>query len=214
MILCKVCHRVITVTRTVVVCLHGSVNNCCLGSHLFPATSVSSAVSVTSITSATSADFQFSVSPVVRGTCTSQPALAPLPNPLPPRCLTKVIKIIPRGSRDWVVAKLASILELVCRVNDQASYFRLFRFWFLCLQVPARGGHRRSLSDISRIWRLLLRTDVKLFHRTFLHWLGPRWQDSSVYLSVFLRCKPDWFAEEGWWSEAHWCKLHATPPCS
>ena len=72
--------------------------------------------------------------------------MIPLVDPLPPRCVSKVIKRIPRVCRDRAAAKLASILETVYSLNDHASWVRLLQFCSRCLRVHARGRHRRSLS--------------------------------------------------------------------
>ena len=44
--------------------------------------------------------------------------------------------------------------------------------------------------------------------------VGSRRQDSSIFLPLLLRCQPDCFAEEGWWSETHCGWLYSPPPCS
>ena len=140
MVLCKVCHRAIATTRAGLIRVHGPVHNRCPGSYCSPATptltssasstfpattGTSSSASSTSHTTSAStaisntADNQSSANIGVSGE--SRPHLIPLVDPLPPRCVSKVIKRIPRVCRDRAAAKLASILETVCSLNDHAS---------------------------------------------------------------------------------------------
>ena len=130
MVLCKMCHRAIATTRAGLIRVHGPVHNLCPGSYCSPATPTltSSASSTSPATTATSSsasstshttsastaisnstDNQSSANIGVSGE--SRPHLIPLVDPLPPRCVSKVIERIPRVCRDRAAVKLASILE-------------------------------------------------------------------------------------------------------
>ena len=131
---CAVCRRTIAVTAVGVVRVHGPVTMRCPGSHRPPTTS--EAIASSSVSRGLQRD-----DPV---THPSQP-LSVSSFPLPPRCVFRVIKRIPRASRSLAGSNLASILDAVTRENDHASWNRLLRFCSWCFKVPSRGGHRRSL---------------------------------------------------------------------
>ena len=82
-----------------------------------------------------------------QGGSSSQPLQPTQPTQLPPKCSAKIIKRIPRASRELARAKQALVLETVARVNDHASWDRLLRFCSSrCFRAPSRGGHRRSMA--------------------------------------------------------------------
>ena len=57
----------------------------------------------------------------------------------------RVMKRIPRSSRNCAATKLAAILVDVVVKNNVESWSRLFNFSSRCLVIPRRGGRRRSL---------------------------------------------------------------------
>ena len=59
----------------------------------------------------------------------------------------KILKRVPRASRDLSARKLAEILGRVSSDGSESSWDRLFCFPARCLRVPDRGGHRRSLAS-------------------------------------------------------------------
>ena len=63
------------------------------------------------------------------------------------RFSVKILKRIPRASRDMSARKLAEILDRVSSDGSESSWDRLFCFHARCLRVPDRGGHRRSLAS-------------------------------------------------------------------
>ena len=83
----------------------------------------------------------------------SPPAGAPIPanhstfNPSRPG--VKILKRVPRASRDLGARKLATILDGVVKDNSAASWDRLIRFPARCLRAPKRGGHRRALASLT-----------------------------------------------------------------
>ena len=58
----------------------------------------------------------------------------------------KIVKRIPRASREHAASKLAAILDDVTAANNVASWTRLLNFPRRCLRVPVRGGSRWSLA--------------------------------------------------------------------
>ena len=60
----------------------------------------------------------------------------------------RVLKRIPRASRDQAGLKLATILEGVVSRNDAPAWERLLLFSTRCLRVPARCGRRWSLATL------------------------------------------------------------------
>ena len=134
---CAVCRCTIAVTVAGVVRVHGPVTMRCPGSHGPPTTT--EAIASSSVSRGLQCD-----DPVTRP---SQP-LSVSSFPLPPRCVFRVIKRIPRASRALAGSKLASILDAVTKDNDHASWNRLLRFCSLCFKVPSKGGHRRSLVTV------------------------------------------------------------------
>ena len=57
----------------------------------------------------------------------------------------KLLKRIPRTSREHAAKKLISILDGISAINDIDTWMRLLKFPRRCFQVPHRGGRRRSL---------------------------------------------------------------------
>ena len=131
---CAVCCRTIAVTAAGVVRVHGPVTMRCPGSHRPPTTT--EAIASSSVSRGLQCD-----APIMHP---SQP-LSVSSFPLPPRCVFRVIKRIPRASRALIGSKLASVFDAVTRENDIASWNRLLRFCLRCFKVPSRGGHHRSL---------------------------------------------------------------------
>ena len=68
-------------------------------------------------------------------------------NTEPPRSTVKLLKRIPRTSRDHAAKKLATILDQVVLNNNTAYWDGLFSSAPRYLRVPRRGGHCRSLAS-------------------------------------------------------------------
>ena len=68
---------------------------------------------------------------------------------LPPRNNCKIIRRIPKNSRDQAARKLASILNAVVAINDHASWSRLLCFASRCLRVPLNRSQGRQGSLVS-----------------------------------------------------------------
>ena len=64
------------------------------------------------------------------------------------RPFVKVLRQIPRSSRDRGARKLAAILSDVMTTNSIAAWTRLIRLPKRCFRVPKRGGKRWSLSSL------------------------------------------------------------------
>ena len=68
--------------------------------------------------------------------------------PLPLKSLVKILKRIPRASREQAAAKLAKILDAIVSKDgddDHVSWDRLLQFSVRCFRVPARRAKRCSL---------------------------------------------------------------------
>ena len=86
--------------------------------------------------------------------------------PLPLKPSVKILKWIPRTSREQAGLKFASILETVVSKNDHASWLRLLQFSSKCLRVPQRGkGGKRSTLASSVNKQLREETDPPLPQR-------------------------------------------------
>ena len=108
------------ITRSGLVRVHGPVTNCCPGSRNPPLTCT---------------PLQDTPTPDVARALSL------------PRLFAKILKRIPRASRDLSARKLANILDRVTMDNSESSWDRLFCFAPRCLRVPDRGGHQRSLAS-------------------------------------------------------------------
>ena len=60
----------------------------------------------------------------------------------------KILKRVPRASREQCLTKLSNLLESVVANNNLASWERLMRFPTRCLRVPSRCGRRWSLATM------------------------------------------------------------------
>ena len=61
--------------------------------------------------------------------------------------LSKILKRIPRGSRDLAAHKLSSVIDKVVRINDEGTWNDLFQFNSKYLFAPIRGGRCRNLTS-------------------------------------------------------------------
>jgi len=131
---CSVCHRQIAVTAAGWIRQHGPVSARCQGSRQPPALSVQSD------------HLSSAASPILAEV--SAPDSAALSSlSLPPRPTVKILKYLPKASRESAGKKLASILGGVVSKNDHASWTRLLRFSSRCLRHPGRGGRHWSLAS-------------------------------------------------------------------
>ena len=130
---CSVCHRAISVTAAGLVRLHGPVHSRCPGSHKPPALQIQSTPSHPPGDSGDN--------------CGLSPSQYHSPSPvLPPRSTVAILKRIPCVCREASAKELASILEVIVRLNNHLSWYRLLRLATRCFHVSSRGGHRWSLS--------------------------------------------------------------------
>ena len=65
----------------------------------------------------------------------------------PCRPSAKILKRIPKASRDCCRRKLAAILGAVVADNNHEPWYRLLRFGDRCLRQPIRGGKRWPLAS-------------------------------------------------------------------
>ena len=134
---CAVCHRSIYINASGLVRVHGPVKSRCPGSHQAPLVGASSPSRAPLAKPSVSA----AVNP-------SSPDLSGLPLlSLHPRNKCKIIKRIPKNSRERVAGKLTTILEAVVANNDHASWDRFLRFGSRCLRVPSSIGRSMSLTS-------------------------------------------------------------------
>ena len=60
----------------------------------------------------------------------------------------RILKRLPRGSRECAAWKLTSILNsVIADIDDISAWSRLLHFSSKCFQQPRRGGHNRSLAS-------------------------------------------------------------------
>ena len=131
---CGVCLRQMPLRRDGTIRVHGPVSRRCAGSGGSPS---AIAPETREAQDPGSADYVPSTSRAL-----SPPPVASF-SPLP---RVRVLKRLPRASRDPAARKLASILEEVTTVNSAHSWLRLLRFPRRCLRTPRRGGLRWSLA--------------------------------------------------------------------
>lgn len=115
---------------------HGPVSNRCAGSNNRPAppdTGDSSSQSTVSVA-------------VTSPTSNSEPPSSQFSLRQVPQ--VRILKRIPRASREQSLKKLASILEGVVSSNCPRAWERLFHLSARCLRVPARSGRRWSLATM------------------------------------------------------------------
>ena len=135
----SVCRRTIAVTAAGLLRLHGPVSARCPGSRQPPAAPVDqSANSSPSYLASSGHEVNFDVEAAAPH--------APHSLPLPPRPPVRILKCLPKASRELAGKKLAAILDAVVSRNDHASWDRLLRFSSRCLMHPGRGGRRWSLA--------------------------------------------------------------------
>ena len=134
---CAICLRSCSVTSVGLIRAHGPVASRCSGSHQ-PAVP---AVPIGSDTAAS--DPVLSTSNPLLNTTSSDPT--PIQISVPQ---VKIIKRIPRASREQALSKLANILEGVVNNNSPSSWERLFLFSTRCLRVPSRSDRRWSLATM------------------------------------------------------------------
>ena len=127
---CAICYRIMPLTRAGLVHVHGPVGNRCRGSCNLPL--------IPNLG-------QGELSPGIGASPPSSPPTREVLNA--PRSTVKILKRIPRASRDHTARKLATILDQVVLSNNTASWDHLFSFAPHCLRVQRRGGHRRSLAS-------------------------------------------------------------------
>ena len=130
---CAACRRVFTLTKAGLVRAHGPVDSRCPGSKAPPASSIVASQPLTNAPRAR---------PVLSDCGEAE---EPQRLDLLPRHSVKLLKRIPRGSREGAAKKLASLVETAVAKNDQPSWSRLLLFPARCLRAPKRGVRRWNL---------------------------------------------------------------------
>ena len=164
---CVVCLRSISLSASGLVHVHGSTDNRCPGSNQQPQRAPMDPPlrqqtplpqSQPQPTPASQEAPSLSLSP--QSAVASPPvdasvgtASGPTQSPVPPTFTwqtprVRMLRRIPRASRDQASAKLTTILEGVVGSNSVTAWERLPYFSVCCLRVPPRGGHRRSLATL------------------------------------------------------------------
>ena len=131
---CAVCLRQITVTNAGVIHLHGPVGARCPGSGQPTGQPPGTVLS------------QLAQASPVGGAAVTSHRAVPTAS-LPPRPSAKVLKRVPKASRELCGRKLADLLNAVVRKNDHDAWVRLLGFSARCLSAPPRGGKWRSLAS-------------------------------------------------------------------
>ena len=135
---CPACSRSMPVTKAGSIRVHGPLGNRCVGSGMYPSSAPNTVVG-TPTAPANSAE------PTPSSEEPSRPASA---SEIPPTgSFVKILKRIPKASREQCGKKLASILDACVEKNDHTVWDRLLRFSSRCLRAPRRGGKRRSLAS-------------------------------------------------------------------
>ena len=133
---CSTCHRSIALTASGVVHCHGPRSSRCSGSGQ-PAVQV-----------AANPPFSISLTPLPQlQTRTTTQVQPPRTTTGPTRASGKILKRIPRASRDRCGKKLAVILDAIVTDNKYENWYRLLRFADRCLRQPHRGGRRWHLAS-------------------------------------------------------------------
>ena len=144
---CPVCRRSIAVTAAGFVRVHGPVGDRCAGSREVPchdpclATDVASSHAV-----AGAAVTSHSASSQVLSSPSPSEGLPELVLSCRPDHSVRILKRVPRASRQQAASKLACIVQDVVDLNTVEAWVRLMKFSRRCLARPSRGGHRRSLA--------------------------------------------------------------------
>ena len=110
--------------------IHGPVSSRCPGSELPPSSQPN-----------TSQDYPLSASPPSHQNCAQLN---------PGRANNRILKRIPRPTRDVAATKFAEILNDVCSNNNPEAWSCLFLFNRRCLRAPPRGGIRRNLATFAQ----------------------------------------------------------------
>ena len=137
--LCNICGRDMPLRSDGKVRTHGPVSNRCPGSDSSPVRAAAIDTPASHLVSQPSAVSSSSLPP---NTTSVDPSTIN-----PGRCIGKIIKRIPRGSRHQTARKLSNILDDIIANNSNDAWERLFLFPRRCLQVPKRGGRRRNLAN-------------------------------------------------------------------
>ena len=138
---CAVCCRLISAG---LIRQHGSLRSCCPGSHQQPGSGPSVSAPLSQQPHCPGGMHACSRPPHCLSTDTRQ-------RPLPLKCSVKILKRIPRASREQAAAKLAKILDAVVSKDghdDHDSWDRLLQFSARCFHVPARRAKCCSLPSM------------------------------------------------------------------
>ena len=133
--ICSFCCLPFCVTKAGLLRIHGPIDSRCLGSGKLPAQCLST------------------------GPCNDLKSSLPQQQPALSHCETfsspfsnsnsfRVLKRVPRESRDLAARKFASIIDEVVLLNNHTSWSRLLKFAFHCFRQPSRGGKRWKLAKL------------------------------------------------------------------
>ena len=135
---CAVCCRLISVTAAGLIRQHGPLRNRCPGSRQQPGPGSQSGVS-----SSLSQQPHGAVGMHAASSSSSQIPTVTQHCPLPLKCSVKILKRIPRASREQAASKLATILDAIVSNGDHASWCRLLavqRAVFSCCRGRCQNG--------------------------------------------------------------------------
>ena len=132
---CSVCHLPYSVTRAGAIRTHGPVHNRCQGSGKPPSV-IPPCVPRDNAIAVTCTPYTSTNQPPPSDTVTLSPVAS-----------SRILKRVPRGSRDHAAKKMASIVQNVVIGNDPLTWQRLLLFAPRCLRVPRRGGKRWKLTS-------------------------------------------------------------------
>ena len=220
---CSVCLRSVSVGSTGLIRVHGPVTNRCQGSHQPPASSRPLTLTTARHAPTRGVD---AGSRTADGKSTETPSSAGELSLCDfgfgwfPR--VKILKRLPRASREPANLKLASILEGVVNTNSLNSWERLFHFSARCLRVPPRGGRRWSLASFinkqlreekdppdTKAPRRKTRQDSRDKLESLGHQVSMKLEEGDFKGAVRLACSEDSTAER---SEATYLALKEKHP--
>ena len=128
---CSVCLCPIAITATGLIRQHGPIKSHCPGLRLPPGTSTMPRQPPTEPQDHVEGE----------ATASTSPEVLPLQ-----KASVRVLKRLPKGSRECAARKLASILDAVVKKNDHTLWARLLLFTARCLRHPGREGRGLSLA--------------------------------------------------------------------
>ena len=152
---CAVCCLLISVTAAGLIRQHGPLRNRCPGSRKQPGPGSQSGV-----LSSLSQQLHGAVGMHAASSLSSQIPTVTQRCPLPLKCLVKILKRIPRASREQAASKLATILDAIVSNSNHTSWCRLLQFSVRCFHVAGEGARMVKRCSLASIVNRKLREET------------------------------------------------------